>query len=792
MLTAHIRIDKNQNPEEQSVEDHCLQTAELAAEMGKRINMESLAKMAGLLHDMGKLSDAFNSYIHGDSKYKRGDIDHCFAGAKYLCDLTKDAPELKKTAQLLSRVILSHHGLHDWILGEGEDYFQLRTEKVERYDEICQNAKGLSYFSQCPELLKKSDAEFRAIRNRLKELVVKMGLPKAMHCNRALAFYHGFTERLLTSILIDADRCDSAAFMSGEKQDMPTSTELLWQKMQKNLEEKIGTFANKKDVISLQRKSISERCEAFANHSVSCCKLVVPTGGGKTLSSLRFAVAYCRNEHKEKIFYVAPFLSILEQNSDEIRAIAGDDVFLEHHSDAAYRMLLNDDTEELADYELHAERWDSPVIATTMVQFLNTLFSGKTSSVRRMNKLCNSVIIIDEIQSLPMKCIYLFNLAMNYLSEICGATIVLCSATQPSFEKLQQYPLLIDADFPSMTGDFAEDFEIFRRTKFVNCIKTGGYSYAEAAVFCLEKQHENGSLLAIVNTKAAALEMCEIIKQNTDVCVLHLSTNMCPQHRKDIIAKLRKKLERKENVICVTTQLIEAGVDISFGCVVRSCAGMDHVAQAAGRCNRHGEYDEPRPVYLINLYEEKLKCLPEIEKEKDVTVSMLDYTSDSDQLLNPSMMAEYFNRLYSENKEQLWFPVKTLQTNLLELLSLNEERSKISKRKQPDFSSQAFKTAGEAFSVIDGNTQGILIPYGEGAKKIIAELNETENPAEIYRLMKKAQPYMVNVYPETLSVLANERAIYNLMSGVIALKEEYYNDYFGLSARAEVMEILIL
>ena len=318
----------------------------------------------------------------------------------------------------------------------------------------------------------------------------------------------GMLERLIQSILIDADRTDTADFMSDCKTEKLFDTQALWKDMKIRMSSKLDSFADKNDKISLQRKSISDRCAEFAKHKVGICKMLVPTGGGKTLSSLRFAIDYCCNYNMEKIIYIAPFMSILEQNSDVIRAVAGNEIFLEHHSDIVAEI---ENENELSEYELRTEKWDSPVIATTMVQFLNTLFLGKSSSIRRMHRLSKAVIIIDEVQSIPLKCVKMFTLAMNFLSAICGCTIIFSSATQPDFSSTG-YNVNFD-ELDSMTGDYTQDFEIFKRTDIVPQIDKYGYTYEDTAKFVYNKFLENGNILIVVNTKAAAHSLYELIKK---------------------------------------------------------------------------------------------------------------------------------------------------------------------------------------------------------------------------------------------------------------------------------------
>ena len=354
---AHIRPEDNVI---QSVEEHGYAVSQIGKRYAESIGAPSLAEIQGLMHDYGKLTNAFNEYINGSDKYSKGSIDHCFAGAKYICELADSigGKRLHDVSRFIARTVISHHGLHDWLDDVGEDCFGKRISKTERYDEIKSNISE-SDSEKLKMLLKNAAAEYENIRNKIRDI---SGTNKVQ-----AAFYTGFFERFMQSVLIDADRTDTADFMSGRSTEKQFDVGKLWENMQRAMSRKLESFSGRNDRISVRRRNISDICADFAKHKVGICKLVVPTGGGKTLSSLRFAIDYCRNFGMEKIIYVAPFMSILEQNSDEIRAIAGDENFLEHHSNA----LAETETEnELAEYELRTEKWDSPVIATTMVQFL--------------------------------------------------------------------------------------------------------------------------------------------------------------------------------------------------------------------------------------------------------------------------------------------------------------------------------------------------------------------------------------------------------------------------------------
>ncbi len=764
---AHIRAS---DKAVQTVGEHCKNTASLAESYLVDLDLANVGKIIGLLHDAGKLTKEFDDYINGVSKAARGSIDHSYAGAKYLADMSDD--ERKEIAGIgLAHTIISHHGLHDWVDDDCRDYYKIRTSKNEGYNQVLNNLSELIGDIDLDTLFNNAAMEWLNAANRIKATD-----------KTEFAFYVGMLERLLLSALIDADRTDTSDFMSNTKTLQHIDNSSLWKSMDKSMNRMLERFANMTDTISIQRCSISNRCAKFAEHQVGVCKLIVPTGGGKTLSSLRFAIKQCLYFGKKQVFYIAPFMSILEQNSEVIEALTGKENFLEHHSNLAAEI---DDENEYNAYQLSAERWDSPVIATTMVQFLNTLFSGKTSSVRRMHRLSNAVIIIDEVQSVPLKCTHLFSLAVNFLAKVCKSTIVLCSATQPTFDK-NGYKIQFD-ELSEMTGDHTLDFQIFHRNDIVPKLETYGYDFEEAAEFCRKRFEENNDLLLIVNTKAQALNMYKLLKEKMKgrAFLFHLSTNMCPKHRKKRINTLRRFLKRKLPVICVTTQLIEAGVDISFSCVVRSIAGLDNAAQAAGRCNRNGEKGRICPVYIINFKNEQLGSLNEIKAAQRITRCIINSKKD---LLSPKTQNEYYQQLFSDCSERLDYTVG--EVTLLDLLSLNKSRWEIYKDAHWELA-QAFKTAGRLFEVIDQNTEAVLVPYDKNAKDIIASLNNDPTPAEISRLIRKAQKYTVSIYAGNKKALIENGAIYVSNNGINILDKRFYNSEFGITTEGSQRELLI-
>ena len=772
MFFAHIRESDNAG---QTVYEHSKNTALLTECFLEPVGLCSVGKLVGLLHDAGKLRKKFDDYINGRNNLTRGSIDHSYAGAKYLESLSKDDKITKTAAIGMAHTIVSHHGLHDWIDDNYDDYFLKRIEKTDGYEEILCNLSEILSDIDISSLFAKAVEEWYAA-------ALKIKTENSMREERY--FYIGMLERLIQSALIDADRTDTADFMSGRETVLNHGTRALWELIDKNMDEKLAGFSERTDAISKQRRSISDRCASFAEHKVGACRLIVPTGGGKTLSSFRFAVRQCKKFGMERIFYIAPFMSILEQNSDVISDLCGEENFLEHHSNIVAEI---DNEKELEDYQLFTESWNKPVIATTMVQFLNTLFSEKTASVRRMHMLSNSVIIIDEVQSIPLRCTNLFSLAVNFLTKVCGSTVVLCSATQPTFDKNERR-LLLD-DKPDMIEDYEKVFEVFHRTELRPELEKYGYDLDEAADYCENRFEENGDLLLIVNTKKQALEMYRRMKERLGdkAYIIHLSTNMCPAHRKESIARLREHLEGGHPVVCVTTQLIEAGVDISFSCVVRALAGLDNAAQAAGRCNRSGEKGKVCPVYIINFKGENLGNLEEIKNAKRISENIIRNNEGAD-LLSVKKQSEYFNRLFKACSDKLDYPAGG--TTLLELLSCNQQKWEVRKSPYKGIL-QSFKTAGELFNVIDNNTKNVIVPYNKEAVRIIDKLQSDLQPNEMAVFLRKAQKYTVSVYVGTECALKESGALCVNDSGVYFLDKRYYSSEYGITTEGSEKEVLI-
>ena len=795
LYLAHIRRDESA---EQTIRSHLLRVGDLMAMYAAGLGLSSMAQLIGMLHDLGKCTRAFANYLewcreHPGDYSQKGKVDHSTAGGQILMRRygnRGDAALL--TVHIASLVIFSHHtGLMNYLGENGISDFLNRMEKEDAPQ------VDLSYYYKTVISERELDALFEEAAHEFSALDARI-MAYAPEGSEAYHFAWGMVHKLLLSMLVDADRLDSAEFELGEQQTRLWDTASIWMDFSDKLEQKLAEFSipsepQAKKIAELRQK-ISEDCLRAAEELPGIYRLRVPTGGGKTLASMRFALRHAQKYHKKRIIVVIPYTSIIDQNVKEIRDVFRmDEAILEHHSN----VIMEDDgedTESMDARRILTERWDVPVIFTTQVQFLNTLFDRGNTPLRRLHALRDSIIIFDEIQTLPVRCTYLFNAAMNFLKDFCGVTAVLCTATQPPLAQLD-VPLEM-SDHADLTSDVAEVFEGFRRVRIEDIRKDGGISLDEIAAAIVRSAEEIGDVLCIVNLTAQARDLYEAVAEQTqtserDVCVVHLSTKMCPAHRKEILKEVREELKRhkdhpEQRLICISTQLIEAGVDVSFPVVYRALAGFSSIAQAAGRCNRHGEL-ERGIVRLFALENENLSRLADIAQGRKIACDLL-YQSSADEILTPAAMDKYFRRFYKgRTARDMRFPMKSCNT-IFDLLSANEAGfQKADERGEaPELCyMQAFRDAGRAFEVIDSHTEAVLVPYGDG-KKLIVEFNDIQfDKQQIGKKMNVAQQHMVNLFSYELQKLAQLGGIWRTESGVMALREEYYNEAFGVQTEEQ-------
>jgi CRISPR-associated endonuclease/helicase Cas3 len=612
-------------------------------------------------------------------------------------------------------------------------------------------------------------------------------------------FKQGLLLRMLFSCLIDADRTNTADFDKPKGALLRQHGEYVpWTRLTERLEERLAAFPNEKWV-DQRRCEIADHCLAAAKQPRGTFTLTVPTGGGKTLASLRFALHHAKRWEMDRMIYVSPYISIADQNAQVVRKVlepTGCDfasIVLEHHSN------LTPDKESWRGSVL-AENWDAPVVFTTAVKVLEALFGGGTRSVRRLHALANAVIVFDEVQTLPVRMIHLFNNAVNFLVEQCGASVVLCTATQPLLHRVDKSKgavrLKDDAELMPNSAQLFHDLK--RYEAFDKSNQPGGWSVNEVSDLAVDEMLEHGSCLVIVNTKRDALAIYVACKERLKTlaepmeedCLVHLSTRMCPAHRLESLDSMRAALKAEKRVLCVSTQLIEAGVDIDFATVVRDLAGLDSIAQAAGRCNRNGDRTSGR-VHIVKMTEPLPKQLEEIRCAQNSARRVLDDWRDKEgdkpfELSDPEQMQQFFKHHFFARKEQMDYPVKTQRDDTL-LRMLGENFLAVDDGKHAGLSRigfmQSFDSAAEKFCAIDGQTQGVIVPFREDGKDLIAALSAAHDLAVEFQLLRKAQQFAVNVFPYEMETLNRSGAIYEAQegTGVFCLQEDFYSVDFGLA-----------
>lgn len=789
---AHIKYEKkyeNWIKIVQTVEEHCRETAKYAGEALADVGLYNTAYLSGLLHDLGKYTQEYCEYIENvtdqnikdEDKKKRGSVNHTFAGVKYILDnfhSEKTQRNEKLTSEVIAYAIGAHHGLFDCIDGCGKNGFLYRQNKENiNYDEAVKNFQKFIAEEEIKQLFVDSVKEIQSL------IAI---LDRFCKNEDEKYFAFGMLCRLVLSAVIEGDRRSTAEFMNGISfaNSFRNISKDDWNIIYDKVTEKVLEF-NIDFPIDKARRQLSDMCANAADKSIGVYRLNIPTGGGKTLSSLRYALKHASGFDKKRIIFVMPLLSIIEQNAREIRKYVQDDkIILEHHSNVIDE---KHNTDELDDKELLVETWDAPIIITTLVQMLYTFFLGKTTSIRRIKSLTNSVIVFDEIQTVPNKMLWMFNLAVNFLSNVCGATVILCSATQPCLENVD-HPMV---DVSNLIDIDKQMLNVFKR---VELIDKKNMSMDDLCVFVSEKATECKSVLVVCNTKAEANTIYNKINLRENIKKVYLSSNMCVKHREAVVNEIKESLKNASDtkLVCISTQVIEAGVDVSFACVIRLRAGMDSIVQAAGRCNRHGEMDGVAQVYIVNLLNESLDKLPEIHKAKKATDDLLE-EHDKDNvkykdLMGDDSIALYYKKLYGKMNLGYQGFCKTYKGGkivLFDILSGNNDfyNENKSVEWEKTILHQGFKTAGQQFEVFEDNTVDVIVPYGFG-KDVITNLCDSERKNDIVFLkewIEKSKGYTVSVYNYQLKKLQENAGVTQVEKlDMYVLNDNYYKDDVGL------------
>ncbi|MEI6051761.1 MAG: CRISPR-associated endonuclease Cas3'' [Opitutaceae bacterium] len=701
----------------QPLAEHLQNVAADAARFGLAFNASEWVRLAALWHDLGKYSVEFQSYLRaaGGSEAHLEErpeisakVDHSTAGSQHA------ARELKFFGPLLSYLIAGHHAG----LPNGRDATTTCLE----------------------ERLRKIIPSYSAAPRDLLALAANQPRPPGHALTSGYAL--GFFLRLSFSALVDADWLDTEAFMSPGKatararQPQPSLSAL-----RDCLDAHLARFGSPTTPVQHARADVLAACRTAATQSPGLFSLTVPTGGGKTLSSLAFALDHALCHGFDRIIYVLPFTSIIEQNAAVFReafAPLGDDLVVEHHSN------LDPDAAHLtAASRLATENWDARLIVTTNVQFFESLHAAKPSACRKLHRLARSVIILDEAQTLPLT---LLQPCLRALQELASrdprgnsnysASVVLCTATQPAVEQRPDFKSGL-RDVREIIPDRTQLFSTLRRVRVTDLGRT---PLPDADLATRLATHPQ--VLCIVNTRRHAAELFERLP--ADGTRRHLSALMCPAHRSAVLGDPRNpapgtiRHALKNDLPCrvVTTQLIEAGVDVDFPVVYRALAGLDSIAQAAGRCNREGRLATLGDTFVFTPEQPIPKGF--LRKSADSAAEILPlHAADP---LCPAAIEAFFRLHYWKNEDH------TDAKHILECFP-----SGSAKTWQPaDLFGFQFKKCAEDFRFIDSNYQAVLVPYGDHGRDLIDELRATYDPAEQRKLARRLQRYVVQI-PEPVT-----------------------------------------
>lgn len=756
---------RDQNDQIQLLRDHIRGVEDIAAREGERIGISQIMRLIGLFHDMGKYSDDFQEYIRqSPDEEVHSKVNHTSAGAEILMSRYQKSmvhDQYKAFLEMLCYVVTAHHGLYDMVNIEDEDVFKRRLNDVET-EEVREVFERWSHDLHI-NIVTMDEIMQAACREYKTAFLQRFGDISDVQEYR---FYQSCFVRLLLSMQIDADWTDTGNAMEPEvAEKIPERSSVIkeaWDNycnyMEKLRHNSAGKPMTEKQVqINRLRTQIQEECLSFTKHPSGIYCLAIPTGAGKTLTSLGYALKFANErfgtkEAVERIFYISPYISITEQNARVMKeAVGNEDWVLEHHSN----VVNSDDSAKNAETS-----WGEHFICTTMIQFLNTLFSDKKKSIRRFHRLKHAVIILDEVQSLPVKTVHTFNLMMNFLSRMCGSTVILCTATQPMLDA-PEIRRKIDYSNPrDMITNLDRKFAGFERVQIDTTLLNAKITTEELSEQIQRTFLEVHSILVICNRKESVATLYDkLSKQCGNTKVFYLTTNLCAEHRSNVIAQIKELLENPDqNTLIISTNLIEAGVDLSVKCVYRSLAGIDSIAQAAGRCNRNGEVD----IGTVRVFElegdEPGKNMDELLAAQQKTKEILyrhKMSQVSESILFPKWMQQYYEIFYGKLKAKMDFSLTgSLQgETIFGLLSTG-----FSETRAAHLLHQAFKTAGAAYEVIADTGFTVLVPYGEGVG-LIGELEQSTEKKDIRYCLKKLQRYTVAVYSYKVEELIKKGVI---------------------------------
>ncbi|NLM46105.1 MAG: CRISPR-associated helicase Cas3' [Firmicutes bacterium] len=723
---AHVRKNDDETwAKPHLLEEHLIATANLAELFASKFQSGEWGRAAGLAHDAGKGRLSWQNYLRQKSGFfdveahlegKAGKKPHAIHGAKLAEDIYGKGP-----GRILAYCIAGHHaGLPDWSSAEGtgQSSLQFQVTQVKDLDEIA------------PFILEKIRA-------------AKPSSPPRKFATDGLDL--SLWIRMLYSCLVDADFLDTEHYMDRERADQRggySSIEELLERFNRFVED-LESTAESTNVNKI-RKYIRDKCVQAAQDPQGIFSLSVPTGGGKTLSSLAFGLEHAKKHNLDRIIYIIPYTSIIEQNADVFRAAVGEEEVVEHHSSL-------DEQDSTPKSRLAAENWDARIIVTTSVQFFESLFAAKSSRCRKLHNIANSVVILDEAQLVPVDYLMPILEVMQLLVDYYGVTLVISTATQPAFEER-----IIDGklfrglkNIKEIMGDKEQVRELYDSLKRVEVILPDDFALVSTWENIAEELKQYDQVLCIVSDRKSCRELYSLMPEGT----YHLSALMCGEHRSKKIKEIKQKLKNKEKVRVISTQLVEAGVDLDFPVVYRALAGLDSIAQAAGRCNREGKLPELGKVIVFIPQKKPPQGI--LRKAAETTKNIL--LTRPQEPLAYDLFTQYFSELY-------WKANSLDAKDIIRLLEPDPYDLGIS-----------FRTAAERFHLIDDSLQKtIIVRYGN-SEKLIETIKKSGLDRE---LLRKLQRYMVNIYNAEFEQMLRRGAIEEIQPNVFALttKLDYSED----------------
>lgn len=715
-------------------------TAKFAAEMfppgADREAAHAWGYLAGLWHDLGKFAAEWQAYLVSKADIHRAEtaqrVDHATAGAQHAVG-SGDI-----VGHLLAFAIAGHHsGLLDAVSPDA--CLQKRLEKE------------VADFSRAPEAV---------IGRSLPKL--PPGLATRIRNPAVPALF----TRLLFSALVDADFLATEAFMAPDRAQLrPTNQAGLLAEMQNLLERHVATFPFPRNAVERARSEVRDHCRNTAERDPGIFSLTVPTGGGKTLSSLAFALSHATRHDQRRIIYVIPFTSIIEQNAavfeDVFRPLLkteGDPVVLQHHSN----LSPENETERT---RLAAENWDAPLVVTTAVQFYESIHAARTSGCRKLHNFANSVVILDEAQCLPVEFLRPCLDALRELTAHYRTSVVLCTATQPAIHRREAFPIGLEG----VREIIPDPSRLYKALRRVSVVDRGALDDGPLA----QEISSLDQVLAIVNTRGHAQALFRLLPENPGN--FHLSALMCPAHREQTLRTVRERLDAGKQVRLISTQLVEAGVDIDFPRAYRALAGIDSIAQAAGRCNRNGRL----PSAQLHVFRSEHQRSETFFRETaQIAQQVFALHEDA---LGLAAVGHFFELYYEQHNPPVGSRWDTKQ--ICDDYRLNQDR------KLP-FLFQ-YRTVAEKFRLIENEQVPVLIPFDEKAKALLAELSNEQIPLH-RRLLRGLQRYTVQIYcPEFLRNRAQFESVRDDQFHILICPEIHYSPHFGLTLGSDPEKPLI-